>query len=182
MGDPKKSRKKYSRPPMQWNIKRIEEDSALVSEYGLKNSKEVWKARDKLRKIRGNARKLLAVGEEGKDKSKQILDRVKRYGILKQKEERENTVDDLLTLDVRDILERRLQTRVYKKGLARTIKQARQIIVHGYVAINGKRITVPSYMVPLSEDDSIGYYKNINIAPKVQVEEAPAQKQGDTDG
>lgn len=172
MGDPKKSRKKYARPTMQWNAKRIEEESALIEEYGLVNAREVWKARAKLRQIRSNARKLLAVGDAGKGTAKQILERAKRYGILKPKEDRESTLDDLLALDVRDVLERRLQTRVYKKGLARTIKQARQLIVHGYISVNGKRVTVPGYIVPLSEENGLGYYKSINIAPKLAEPEA----------
>ena len=128
--------------------------------------KEVWLAKAELRKIRGNARKLLALGESGKDEAKLILERVKKYGILKPAEDRENTLDDLLALDVRDILERRLQTRVYKKGLARSIKQARQLIVHGFIAVNGRKVTVPSYMVPLSEDDSIEYYREIRVEPR----------------
>lgn len=187
MGDPKKSRKLYARPIMQWNAKRIEEEGALMEEFGLVNAKEIWRARAKLRQIRGNARKLLAVGDAGKGTVKQILDKVKRYGILKPKEDKESTLDDLLTLDVRDILERRLQTQVYKKGLARTIKQARQLIVHGYIAVNGKRVTVPGYVVPLSEENSLSYYKSINIAPKLvepapQASEAPKAKEGEMNG
>ncbi len=182
MGDPKKSRKKYATPSIMWDLKRIEEERALREEYGLKSALEVWKARARLRNIRGNARKLLAIGSAGNKVREQILARVKRYGILKQKEDKESTLDDLLALDIRDILERRLQTRVYKKGLARSIKQARQLIVHGYVAINGKRVTVPGYIVPLSEEDGIGYYKHIDIAPKVEVKDAPAETKEEVKG
>lgn len=174
MGDPKKPRKKFESPPIEWDSERIKEEKGLMEEYGLKNVREVWKAKARLRKIRGNARRLLAVGESGEGEAKQILDRVRRYGILKAAEDRENTLDDLLALDVRSILDRRLQTRVYKKGLARSIKQARQLITHGFISINGNKITVPSYIVPLSEDDSIEYYRKIDIAPKLAVSE-PAQ-------
>jgi len=184
MGDPRKAKKKYARPTIQWNAGRIEEEKALTEEFGLKNSREIWKARTKLRAIRGNARKLLA-GMGSGDEAGQILGRVKRYGILKPVEDRESTLDDLLALDVRDVLDRRLQTRVHKKGLARSMRQARQLIVHGYISINGKKVTVPSYMVPLSEEESIGYYRKIDVAPKLaapEPDEKAEKVEGDTDG
>jgi len=62
------------------------------------------------------------------------------------------TLDDLLILTPEAFLERRLQTVVFKKGLAKTIKQARQLITHGFIAINGRRVTAPSYMVNLEEE------------------------------
>ena len=82
----------------------------------------------------------------------------------------------MLSLTVRDVLERRLQTRVYKRGLAKTTKQARQLITHGFISVKGKKVDYPSYLVPVSEDDSIGYYKKIDIEIGEEAEEAPAPK------
>ncbi len=179
MGDAKKRSKKFVRPPMQWNAERIKEEGDLRKEFGLKNAREVWKAKAELRRIRGNARKLLALGEKGTNATEQILKRVERYGFLKKEEGKQNTLDDLLQLDVRSILERRLQTRVMKKGLAISAKQARQLITHGFIAIDGIKISVPSYLVPLNEEERIGYYKKIDIAPKVpdKVEEEKPKRQ-----
>lgn len=173
MGDAKKRSKKFVRPPMQWNAERIKEEGDLRKEFGLKNAREVWKAKAELRRIRGNARKLLAAGDKGTNETEQILKRVERYGFLKKEEGKENTLDDLLQLDVRSILERRLQTRVMKKGLAVSAKQARQLITHGFIAIDGVKISVPSYLVPLNEDDRIDYYKKIEVTPKIQKVETP---------
>lgn len=170
MGSAKRRTKKYVRPPMQWNTERIQEEGDLRKEFGLKNAKEVWKAKAELRRIRGNARKLLALGDKSSNETEAILKRIERYGILKRNEERENTLDDILQLDVRSLLERRLQTRVMKKGLALTAKQARQLITHGFIAIDGVKISVPSYLVRLDEEDKIDYYKRIDIAPKAPVE------------
>jgi len=64
-------------------------------------------------------------------------------------------LDDVLKLNVRDILSRRLQTVVYRKGLARSIKQARQLIVHGHIKIKGRRVTFPSFLVPKAIEDEI---------------------------
>ncbi|MEA1999633.1 MAG: 30S ribosomal protein S4, partial [Euryarchaeota archaeon] len=55
-------------------------------------------------------------------------------------------------------LERRLQTRVYKKELANSIKHARQLIVHGHIAVDGRRVTIPSYIIREDEEGKIGYY------------------------
>ncbi len=183
MGDPRKFHKKFERPPIEWDSQRIKEESLLKKEFGLKNTREVWKARAVLRNLRANARRLLALGERGESEAKQILQRALRYGILKPVEGRETTLDDILALDVRDVLERRLQTRVYKKGLARTPKQARQLIVHGFISVNGRKLTSPSYLVSLEEEDAIAYYKPIDVLPKIESAATKEEKpEGDVDG
>jgi small subunit ribosomal protein S4 len=63
----------------------------------------------------------------------------------------------VLALDVTDLLERRLQTVVYRSGLANTVKQARQFVVHGHVAIGNRRVRTPAYTVEVEEEDDIGY-------------------------
>ena len=83
-----------------------------------------------------------------------ILARLKRYGLLKT----DAVLDDILSLDVNNFLERRLQTQVHKQGLANTHKQARQFIVHGHISVAGRKITIPGYIVPANEELSIGYY------------------------
>ena len=44
MGQPRKSRKKYNTPPHPWNAERIKNENKLMTKYGLKNKKEIWKA------------------------------------------------------------------------------------------------------------------------------------------
>jgi len=84
---------------------------------------------------------------------KQLLDRLQRLGILPETAE----LDDVLDLSLEDILERRLQTLVFRKGLAKSIHQARQIITHGHVAIEGKKVSSPSYLVLKDEEAKVGY-------------------------
>ncbi len=67
-------------------------------------------------------------------------------------------LEDVLALGTEDVLERRLQTQVHKKELSNSLKHARQLIVHGHIAINDRRVTIPSYMVSLEEERGIGYY------------------------
>jgi small subunit ribosomal protein S4 len=45
------------------------------------------------------------------------------------------------------LLERRLDNVVYRLGFARTRPQARQFVTHGHVSVDGRRVSVPSYLV-----------------------------------
>ncbi len=159
MGDPRKLKRKYETPRKQWDSDRISTESKLVTEYGLKNIRELWVTLAELKKFRHESRRLLSVGEGGVEESKKILGKLSRLGVGTNVD----TLDKILTLDVRDFLERRLQTRVLKRGLARTAKQARQLIVHGFVSVNGRKVTSPSYIVPVELEATIAYFKPISI-------------------
>ena len=159
MGDPRRRFKKtYETPNHPWIKERIEREKELCSKYGLRRKREVWKAETILRKYRRQARRLISDRtEQGIKEAQQLFNVLKKYGILKVENP---TLDDVLSLTVEDILERRLQTLVFRKGLARTPKQARQLIVHGHIAVNGRVVTAPSYMVTVEEEDKISYAKN----------------------
>lgn len=155
MGDPKFSRKKYETPTHPWEAGRIEREREVILKYGLKNKKEVWKAETFLRRIRGQARRLFAREEEKQaEKEKdELLKRLAKLGVLPV----EAKIDDVLALTLEDVLGRRLQTLVYLHGLANTPKHARQLIIHGHIAINGRKFRVPSYIVRKGEEDMISY-------------------------
>ncbi|MCL5433389.1 MAG: 30S ribosomal protein S4 [Candidatus Marsarchaeota archaeon] len=160
MGAPRRNRKKYNKPKNMWNLERIKEDNTLKDQYGLKNMKELWMIQTELSKLRNTVRILLSGAEPNSDKIQlDIITKLSKYGIVSGNV----TLDVLLDLKVNAFLDRRLQTVIFKKGLAKTIKQARQLIVHGYIAIEGKRVTKPSYRVPLNEEQLITYYKPINL-------------------
>ena len=154
MGDPKKPRKKWEGPKHPWIKERLEREIELVGRFGLKNKKELWKAETMARKLRHRARALLALPEDlRQEQMKSLLERLYQMGLV----ERDATLDDILGLTAAHILERRLQTIVYKKGLAKTIYQARQLIVHGHIAIGGRRVTSPGYLVRRDEEDLVDY-------------------------
>jgi small subunit ribosomal protein S4 len=160
MGYPGKKRKSYDTPKHPWQAARMATEVELLKKYGLRNKKEVWKVQSMLRRYRGDARRLLAESAESeltghlKTEADQILAKLMRYGILKQ----DSNVDDILALQTDSILERRLQTQVHRLGLARTARQARQFITHGHIAINGKKVTVPSKFISKEEEMAIDYY------------------------
>jgi small subunit ribosomal protein S4 len=174
MGDPRRIRKKYQTPSHPWQADRIQEEKKLLAEYGLKNKREIWKALAILRGIRGQARELLGKrGEQARRQEELLMGRLRRLNLLKK----DASLDDVLALTVRDILDRRLQTLVYKKGLASTIKQARQFIVHGHITVAGRKVTAPSYLVRADEEDAIAYAENSPIRNIQIVRKEEAKKE-----
>lgn len=160
---PGKKHKRYESPNHPWQQGRMNTEFELMKVYGLRNKKEVWKAESQLREYRSNAMKLLAqiaskkevnLSTHLKKESLDILNRLIKYGILKNN----SKIDDILGLKTENILERRLQTQVLKLGLSKTIKQARQFITHGHIAICGKKVTIPSVIVSVENEKNIDYY------------------------
>ncbi len=157
MGDPKKPRKKWEGPGHPWKKERLEQELRLLGKYGLRNKKELWKATTLARKLRHRARALLAKPEsERKAEEEILLKKIISYGFLPEGA----TLDDILSLTAENILERRLQTIVYKKGLARSIYEARQLIVHGHIGIRGRRVRSPGYLVPKDEEPLVDLLPN----------------------
>lgn len=159
LGDPRKIRKQYARPRMIWNEENLALEKELAKEYRVKNKQEIWKATTFLDNIKDQAKsitsKLNTANDEQALKQKELLiQRVKRLGIIKKDEV---SLGDLLTLSVRDIMDRRLQTLLTKKKLGRTVAQARQFIVHGHVKVGDKKITSPSYLVPAADEELISF-------------------------
>lgn len=156
MGKPKFSRKKYVTPSHPWQEDRIKAENELIKKYGLKNKREIWKAQTALRRYRQQARTLLAKissDPQAKKESDQLLMHLTRMSILPPN----SNLDDVLALENEAILSRRLQTLTYLKGLANTPDHARQLISHGHIAIDGRKTTIPSYMVTKEEEKDIGY-------------------------
>ncbi len=153
MGDPKRPRKKYETPRHPWQEDRLKEELQLVGEYGLRNKRELWRAASVLRKYRKIARELFVLtGEERRRRERALIDKLYRIGLVPQ----DADANYVLQLTVRDILERRLQTIVYRKGLARTIHQARQLITHKKIEVGGRIVSAPGYLVQRGEEDKIG--------------------------
>jgi small subunit ribosomal protein S4 len=152
MGDPKKPRKKYSAPKHPWRSDQLSQELFIIGTYGLRNKRELWKARTELSRIRKQARMLLATPHEIREKKeKELLSSLSNLGIVDLK----SSLDDVLGLTVENLLERRLQTVVWKKGIALSPYQARQMITHGHVMIGDKIVTRPGYIVKRDEYDKV---------------------------
>lgn len=155
MGDPKKKRKKYDTPRKKWDKQLLLTERKLVDFYGLKNKKELRKHETWLRNKKKIARGLLALlFEQRMTREKELMSGLEKIGLVKA----EAILDDVLGLKVDELLEKRLQTAVLRKGLANTSKQARQFIIHGHIAIAGKKIDSPSYLVPVEKVSDLQWY------------------------
>ena len=155
MGHPKFPSKHYDTPSHPWQKVRIEEESGLIHQYGLKNKREIWRANTKVREMRRQARKLTAnSGDEQAQKEKNLLlAKLNRLGMLEQN----SGLEDVLTMTSESVLDRRLQTQVYLQGLSSTVKQARQLIVHGHISIDGAVARVPGILVTKLQEKNIAY-------------------------
>ncbi len=154
MGDPRKARKQYRTPTHPWQKARLEEENKLAIDYGLKNKEEIWKIGSILSNFTHQSKKLVTLsGAQAEKEKTNMIKKLKRIGLLKESQ----NFDDILSLTIKDVLERRLQTLVHRKGLARTMKQARQMITHSQIMVGKKKIESPSYIVGIDEENTISF-------------------------
>jgi len=154
MGDPRRIRRKFDKPSHPWQKVRIEAEKIVIEEYGLQNKKDLWKMETILRRFKNQVKSLASSSDkQSKLEEKQLFDRLVSLGLVKHDE----SLDTVLGLQVKDIMERRLQTLLVRKKLARSMEQARQFITHGHLRVDGKKITFPSYLVSIKEESLIEF-------------------------
>lgn len=142
----KRKHKTYSKPKRPFDKARIDEEAGIKKEFGLKNKREIWKADAQIKSIREKAKKLISAKES---EQVALFARLNKIGL------NVNSIADVLSLDKKDYLNRRLQTIVVKKNLATTMKSARQLITHKKVLVNGRAVNSPSYIVPVELESKI---------------------------
>lgn len=154
MGDPRKQKKKYVAPKKPFDSDRFEQELQMIGVYGLRNKKELWKHRTELSNYRRQARNLLALPvSEREQHERELVDKLARLGILAT----EPTLDQVLDLTMENLLERRLQTVVFRKGLASSMHHARQIVTHGHIALDAARVNTPQRLITVAEEDRLHY-------------------------
>lgn len=174
LGDPKNPRKIWRKPKRPLNYDLLNEELFVLGTFGLKNKRELWKAHTELSRIRNQARSLLALTQEVREKKEPVLMKsLTRIGLAKEN----STLDDVLNLKVIDLLSRRLQTVVQKKGLIKSPYQARQAVVHGHVMIGERIVTIPSYIVKIEEESQIHLVPGTNLGQaKKVIETIPVEE------
>ena len=179
MGDPKKARKQYSRPRSPWRADQLAQELYLLGTFGLRNKRELWRAQTQLSSVRKQARTLLAATQAVRVREeKKLLDSLRRRGLVGEAA----SLDDILSLTVEDVLSRRLQTMVFKKGMSLSPLHSRQLIVHGHVTVGDRVITIPGYEVGSQEEGGVKLTgrEEAPSAPtqsKEEHQEAPAEEQ-----
>ncbi len=162
----KRKHKKYSKPRRPFDKERLGEEAEIKKEFGLKNKKEIWKAESAIKSIREKAKKLIS---SDKKEQEALFKKLGKIGL------NVNSISDILSLDKKDYLERRLQTILVKKKLASTTKKARQLIVHKKVLVNNRVVDSPSYIVPFKFEDKISLKLKKKINQTKIVNETPVK-------
>ncbi|CBZ56018.1 hypothetical protein NCLIV_064440 [Neospora caninum Liverpool] len=156
-----KSYRTYSKtarsPKRPFEKERLDQEMKLLGEYGLKNKREVWRVQYALAKIRSAARELLTLEEKDPRRLFQgtaLLRRMVRLGLLGESEQK---LDYVLGLTVAKFLERRLQTKVFKLGLAKSIHHARVLIRQRHIRVGKHIVDIPSFMVRVDSEKHVDY-------------------------
>ncbi len=141
-----RKKKSYSKPRKPFDKARFEEEGAIIKAYGLGNKREIWKAEARVREFRNMAKELITASEEEKG---MLIKKLNKIGLNVK------TIADILALKKENLLDRRLQTIIFKKGLAKTAKQARQLITHRHVHVKNRVVNIPSFIVDVDEENRI---------------------------
>lgn len=154
MGDPKKKHKRFTTPKLPFDQGALEEELKLLGAYGLRNKRELWRLRTQLSRLRRMARETQSMDPvERAERERQMITKLYGMGLIGEK----STLDDVLTLRIEDLLERRLQTVVFRREMAKSFFQSRQLVTHGHVSIAGRKVRSPSYWVTVEDEGNIEY-------------------------
>merc|ERR1719503_294735 len=149
--------KTFRKPKRPFEKERLDGEMKVVGEYGLKNKREVWRVNYALAKIRTAARNLLTLDEKSEARIFQgdaLLRRMMRLGMLL---ENERKLDYVLGLTSAKIMERRLQTKVFKLGLAKSIHHARTLIRQRHIRVGKQICDIPSFLVRVDSEKHIDF-------------------------
>ncbi len=113
----------------------------------------------------GNSKRRVAFSEYGTQlREKQKVKRM--YGVLEKQfreyYEKANKMKGVTGENMLSLIERRLDNVVYRMGIGASRKQARQIVNHGLITVNGKRVNIASYIVKAGDIVAIKENKQSN--------------------
>lgn len=149
--------KTYKVPRRPYVKARLDQELQLVGKYGLRNKHEIYRVTYTLARIRKAARELLTLEERDPKRlfeGNALIRRLIRIGVL---DKSKNKLDYVLGLKVEDFLERRLQTQVFKMGLAKSIHHARVLIRQRHIRVGKQMVDIPSFIVRLDSQKLIDF-------------------------
>ena len=161
MGIAIKHRSKVKSHKKRWDKAVIEDEKVFTRDYALKNKKEIRRVEFELSKLKKLAKEMNQGAASNPEEVTRFIEKLKAQGYL---DVNATSLDEVLDIKVRNILERRLSNIIYKNKLARTPKQARQFVVHGHVKVAGKVINSPSYLVPLTLESTVEFIDTSSLA------------------
>merc|ERR1711934_270859 len=149
--------KTFKKPRRPFEKERLDAELKIVGEYGLRNKRELWRIQMVLSKLRKTARELLTLSDDDPKRifdSNALMRRMYKYGFL---DETQTKLDYVLALTAEDVLERRLQTLVFKLGLAKSIHHARILIKQRHIRVGKQIVNGPSFLVRVDSQKHIDF-------------------------
>lgn len=152
--------KTFKKPRRPFEKERLDAELKIVGEFGLRNKRELWRVQFALNKLRNAARVLLTLDEKDPKRifeGEAIMRRMRNYGLL---DETKDSLDYVLALGPEQFLERRLQTLVFKLGLAKSVHHARVLIRQRHIRVGKQIVNVPSFLVRTDSQKHIDFALN----------------------
>merc|ERR1712028_208943 len=147
-------------PRRAYDKERLDSELKMIGTYGLKNKREIWRNGLILSKVRAVARNLLTMDEKDPRRifeGQALMRRMIRYGILDEDKQR---LDYVLSLSIENFMDRRLQTLVFKRALAKSIHHARVLIRQRHIRVGRQIVNVPSFMVRVESEPHLEFALN----------------------
>ena len=157
---PSTDSKTFKKPRRPFEKERLDSELKIVGEFGLRNKRELWRVQFALNKLRNAARVLLTLDEKDPKRifeGEAIMRRMRNYGLL---DETQDKLDYVLALGPEQFLERRLQTLVFKLGLAKSVHHARVLIRQRHIRVGKQIVNVPSFLVRTDSQKHIDFALN----------------------
>lgn len=143
-----------------------------VGEYGMRSKRELRVLEKIFQNMKKRAKDLLIHTDEDYQivQGRLLLSRLEKQGIMSEikytsKKDIIAKLEKVLDLDITEILERRLQTKVFRMGLAKSIHHARLLIYQKHIAVNGFIVDKPGFIVSAKNDGNIELSQHSALVP-----------------
>ena len=150
----------YKTPKRPFDRTRFDSELKLAGQFGLRCKREIQRVHYTLGHMRRIAKVMLM--KDANDQKRQLeggalLRRLHNLGILPPEQ---NKLEFVLALKLENLLERRLQTVVYRKGFARSIHHARVLIRGKMIKVGKQVVDSPSFMVRVESEPHVQMAEN----------------------
>lgn len=154
--------KRANTPRRPFDKQRLINEMKYVGQYGLKSKRELWVLEKMFHDIKKRAKDLLIHTDEEYQivQARALLNRLEKSGLMtdvnyRSKADIVSKLEKVLDLELTSLLDRRLQSKVYAMGLARSIHHARVLINQRHIMVNSAIVNKPGFLVNIKSEGFI---------------------------